>query len=940
MPLTLNEIRARAHQFAQNWQGETRERAEAQTFWNELLKVFGIDRRRVASYEKSVERLGDSSGRIDLFWPALLLAEHKSAGENMDKATVQAFSYLHGLKSRELPRYIIVSDFQRFKLFDLDATPIAESSFTLAEFPAQVEALSFLAGYVPKAYKDEDPINLKAAEKLGLLYDALRDNGYDTRALKVFLVRLLFILFAEDTGIFEKDLFRWCIENKTAEDGSDTGRFILDLFAVLDEPENKRQKNTDEDLTRFCYINGSLFQENFRPPSFDARARERLLELAAIRWNEVSPAIFGSLFQTCLSDRPEERRQLGAHYTSEKNILKIINGLCLDDLKAELAQLLQDKSTRRKARLEAFQQKLRTLTFLDPACGCGNFLVIAYRELRLLETQVIKALEALEQEASGGQLRADSALRSLVNVDQFYGIELEDLPVQIARVALWLTDHQMNIALAQETGLYHLRLPLQTEPHITQGNALRMDWNTVIPKADLRYILGNPPFIGKNYLSPAQKQDIQTVLAPLSKRGQCDYVTAWYVKALDFIQGTAIQCAFVSTNSITQGQQVGALWPYLLSHGFQFKFAHRTFKWTNEARGKAAVYVIIIGFSCQPCSPMHLFHYEDLAGEPLQVEASQISPYLVDMDPVIIDERTHPLCDVPPMVNGSKPTDGGHLIFTAAEKDEFLARWPEAAPFIRPLMGSEEFLNGWQRYCLWLHGVSPHEYRAIRGVMERIEAVRSFRAASEKEATRRDASRPAVFAEIRQSPWPYAVIPRVSSETRFYAPCGYVEPDVIVTDSVTQLPNGSPWHFGVIQSHMHMAWMRQVCGRLEGRYRYSNKIVYNNFPWPDAPAALQQRVEEAARAVLAAREPFLAQGCSLADLYDPNTMPPDLLKAHQALDKAVDACYGRKTFASELDRVRFLFERYVQLTGGGQPSLLPSTVPAAKRHRRSGSAGP
>lgn len=943
MPLTLNEIRARAHGFVHRWQDEASERAEAQTFWNELLAVFGVDRRKVASFEKMIARLGRTDGRIDLFWPGLILAEHKSRGEDLDKATVQAFGYLGKMPQQELPQYIIVSDFARFKLFDLTQATPTELEFSLAQLPEMVETLSFLAGYTPRTYKDEDPINIQAAQKLGDLYDALKANGYEEHSLKLFLVRLLFVLFAEDTGIFPKDHFRWCVENKTAEDGSDTGRFIMDVFTVLDEQETRRQKNIDEDLNEFRYINGSLFSENLRSPAFDVASRGKLLELCAIRWNEVSPAIFGSLFQTCLSDKREERRQLGAHYTSEKNILKLINSLFLDKLKAELAQVASTRGTQKKKKLEAFQTKLRGLTFLDPACGCGNFLVIAYRELRLLENQVLAQLLKLEETHVEGtsvrageavaqrtqQVRFDTALRSMVDVDQFYGIEIEELPVQIARVALWLMDHQMNMQLAQGTGLHHLRLPLKAEPHITQGNALRMDWQTLIPRDRLSYILGNPPFIGKNFMDDEQKHDLQTVLAALPKRGQLDYVTCWHVKALDFIQGTGITCAFVSTNSITQGQQVGALWPYLLQHGFDMTFAHRTFKWTNEARGKAAVYVIIIGFGAQPSAQKSIFHYEDLAGEPLEVQAQQISPYLVDTSPIIVDERTRPLCDVPPMINGSKPTEAGHLILTEAEKDAFLSQWPEAQPFIRPLLGADEFINGWQRYCIWLQGVAPNQYRQIRGIMDRVEAVRRFRLASAKAATRRDADRPTVFAEIRQSDGDYIVVPRVSSENRYYMPCGYLNAGVIVTDLLTQLPNATLYHFGVVQSQMHMAWMRQVCGRLEGRYRYSNKIVYNNFPWPASPSVAQtQKVEACAQAVLDARAPYLANGNTLADLYDPNTMPPDLLKAHHALDKAVDACYGRRTFATELERVQYLFGLYQDLTA----PLLP-TPPATRRRR-------
>lgn len=921
MQLTPNEIRARAYQFANDWQGETRERGEAQTFWNDLLKVFGVDRRRVASFEKHAERFAKNAGFIDLFWPGLLIAEHKSAGKNLDQASTQAFEYLHGLGDGELPQYIVVSDFARFKLFNLSTSPMEEIEFPLEALPANIHHLQFLAGYKTREYKDEDPINIEAAEKLGKLYDALKDNGYDEHSLKVFLVRLMFVLFAEDTGIFEKDWFRWCIENKTREDGSDTGRFINEVFAMLDSPEGQRQKNVDEDLLQFRYINGSLFSENLRAPSFDTKARNSLLALCAIDWNQVSPAIFGSLFQSALDEK--ERRKLGAHYTSEKNILKVLKSLFLDELTAELNSILASRSTRQKVQLEAFQVKLRGLTFLDPACGCGNFLVIAYREVRLLETRAIKAIEAIKADKSGGQLRADTALRSLVDVDQFYGIEVDEYPVHIARVALWLTDHQMNMRLAEATGLHHLRLPLKAEPHITQANALRMDWNDLIPASQLSYILGNPPFIGKNYLDDEQKKDIQLVLKDLPKRGQCDYVSCWYVKALQYIQGTQIPCAFVSTNSITQGQQVAALWPYLLQHGLTLHFAHRTFKWTNEARGNAAVFVVILGFGViAPKQPL-LYHYDNLGGEPIEIAAKQINPYLIDFDPVIIPERTNPLCDVPPMVNGNKPADGGHLILTANEKEAFVKQWPDAEALIKPLIGAEEFINGWHRYCIWLHEVSPSQYRHIKGVMDRIEAVRRFRLESTKPATRRDANRPAVFAEIRQSSGAFVVVPEVSSERRLYLPTDYLTADTIVTNKIQMLPDATLFHFGVLNSMMHMAWMRVVCGRLKSDYDYSSKMVYNNFPWPANPSkTLMDRVEACAQAVLDARQPYLDSGNTLADLYDPNAMPPNLLKAHQALDKAVDACYGRKTFATELERVTFLFERYQALVSGGQAKVL------------------
>jgi hypothetical protein len=902
--LSLNEIRQRATSFAHDWQGVASERAEAQTFWNEFLQIFGINRRKFASFEERVKRLNDSTGRIDLFWPQMLLAEHKSLGQDLSKASVQAFKYVEGLPNKETPRFVIVSDFARFVLYDLD-DHAAETHFTLAELPQHIEKLSVFAGYEPtKKYPDGDPITVEAAEKLGILHDALKEQGYTDHQLKLLMVRLMFILFAEDTGIFEKDHFRWCVDEKTKPDGSDLGGFLQSLFAVLDTPETQRQQATDEDLNRFCYVNGSMFTENIRPAHFNSTTRQLLLDCAKIDWAKVSPAIFGSMFQSAMN--PTERRRLGAHYTSEKNILKLIDGLFLADYKAELAKLLADKSTQRTSKLKAFQAKLRETTLFDPACGCGNFLVIAYRELRELEHHVIAALNQSQQQ------RFDAALQSQVNVDQCYGIEIEEFPVQIARVALWLTDHQLNMRLSQQTGLHTVRLPLTTEPHIMQGNALRMAWDDVIPRERLSYLLGNPPFVGKKERSYEQTEDMDITFTTLKGAKNLDYVTCWYAKATAYTHGTTVKTAFVSTNSITQGEQVGILWPYLFNQGITLHFAHRTFKWVNEARGKAAVHCVIIGFGHQPVAQPVIFNYQEVDGEPLAVPAHNISPYLIPADNFVIIPRPQPLFNSLKLDYGSTPLDDGHLLIDAQTYNEIS---PELKQFFKPTLSSQKYFAGELRYCLWLKDVDPFQYRQHNFILEKIKSCKEYRLSRPRKATLKAALSPMLFGEIRKPESTFVVVPKVSSERRFYVPLSFFNSDYIPLNTMLFIDDANIYHYGVLQSLMHMAWMRVVTGRMKSDYQYSESIVYNNFPWPHDPSpAAVAKVEAAAQTVLDVRQPYLAQGNTLADLYDPNTMPAPLLKAHQTLDKAVDACYTRLTFKTELERVTFLFERYQALT--------------------------
>ena len=899
MPLSWNEIKDRALKFSKEWADETSEDAEAKSFWDGFFNIFGVSRRRVATFEQKVKKIDGKDGYIDLLWRGIILIEHKSRGKDLARAYQQAKDYFPGLKDADLPRYILVSDFARFRLHDLEEG--TQQEFALKDLYKHVKLFGFIAGYQRHTYKEQDPVNIKAAERMGKLHDRLKAIGYEGHSLEVYLVRLLFCLFAEDTSIFERRQFQDYIELKTAEDGTDLGGHLDQIFYVLNTPPEKRLKALDETLVAFPYVNGKLFEERLPPAAFDADMRQTLLDCCALDWSRISPAIFGSLFQSVMDAKA--RRNLGAHYTSEGNILKLIKPLFLDELRREFDSV---KASPKK--LAEFHQKLAKLKFLDPACGCGNFLVIAYRELRLLELDILRALY------DSGQTFLDVAAIVWLDVDQFYGIEYEEFPAQIAQVALWLMDHQMNMLISEEFGNYFARLPLKKSASIVHGNALRLDWQEVVKPEELAYILGNPPFVGAMVMDDVQRADMALVFEGFKGAGVLDYVAAWYLKAAQFIQGTAIRAALVSTNSITQGEQVGILWGELLNR-FHVKihFAHRTFKWSNEARGKAAVHCVIIGFGLQDIAEKTIFDYDSPQADAHAIKAKNINPYLVDADDVLLANRNAPLCQVPGMRFGSMPRDGGNLLFTESEREDFLTAEPDAEKWIRPYIGSHEFINGEQRWCLWLKGASPKDLRALPKVLERIEAVRQFRLKSKAASTRKFAETPSVFCQIAQPDTPYLLVPGVSSERRRYIPIGFMEPTSIANNLVFVVPNATLYHLGILSSAMHMAWVRYTCGRLKSDYRYSKDIVYNNFPWPQDPTPKQvQAVEKAAQAVLDARAQF--PGSSLADLYDPLTMPPALVKAHQQLDRAVDACYRSQPFTDDAKRVEYLFGLYETYT--------------------------
>jgi type I restriction-modification system DNA methylase subunit len=913
MTLSWNEIRKRSIAFSKEWEGESKERGEAQSFWNDFFHVFGISRRRVASFDLSVKKLAGDQGFIDLFWKGTLIVEHKSKGKKLEKAFEQAVDYFPGIKEKELPRYILVSNFERLKLFDLEDGK--EHEFFLKELSQKIHLFGFIAGYEKKEHKEEDPVNIKAAELMGTLHDSLFEGGYQGEPLEIFLVRILFCVFAEDSGIFEPFLFENYIKDHTHEDGSDLGLHLAQIFQILNKEPAQRQSNINEALAPFPYVNGKLFERQIPIAAFNSEMRDALIKCAEFDWSQISPAIFGSLFQSVMDK--DKRRNLGAHYTSEQNILKIIKPLFLDELYREFKRIRNSKT-----KLKRFHQKLAELHFFDPACGCGNFLIIAYRELRLLELEILKITLKVRGHL---QLSTDVTEHlSLINVDQFYGVEIEYFPAKIAEVAMWLVDHQMNQKFSLEFGVHYARLPLQNAATIIHENALQLDWQNVVPKEKISYILGNPPYVGSKYQNESQRTEISQITKNVKGARILDYVSAWYFLAANFIQDTSIEVAFVSTNSIVQGEQVGVLWSELFKESqIVINFAHRTFQWNSEARGKAAVHCVIIGFAMQSKKRKQIYEYSTPKSEPHERIASHINSYLIDAPSIVISNRSRSICEnVPEMCIGNKPIDGGFYLFTTPEKEAFLRKEPEAKEFFRKWIGAIEFLQGKVRWCLWLGECPPNQLRRMQACLKRVDAVREFRLKSKSTPTKKLADTPTRFHVETIPESDYLVIPKVSSERREYIHIGYLTPEILVSDLVFIVMDSTLYHFGILSSEMHMSWVRHIAGRLKSDFRYSLGVVYNNFPWPEEIAEIQRKkVEEKSGEVLEARKEFPES--NLADLYDSLSMPKKLRKAHQELDKAVDLCYRKQKFDNENQRIEFLFERYNKLTNTDSSSYRP-----------------
>jgi len=924
MRLQWSEIRARAAEFAERHKAAHYEKGETQTFYNEFFECFGVSRRQVATYEQRVRNLpGDRQGFIDLFWPGTLIVEQKSAGLDLGKAINQALDYYDWLPEAQRPRYILTCDFQRWHLLDLEEG--REWRFLLADLKNNVEAFAFILGVQPRLNRRQSPANVKASRLMGQLHEALAASGYEGHDLQLLLVRLLFILFADDTRIFNnKDQFLDLIERRTAVDGSDLGRWLSDLFEVLNTPEDKRQSTLDADIAAFPYINGKLFEERIRMPAFDNAMRTILIDSCEFDWGEVSPAIFGSLFESVI-DKVTQRKQ-GAHYTPEDAILRLIGPLFLDELQAELTRAKSLKSGKDEA-LARLHDRLAQLTFLDPACGAGNFLVVSYRELREIERELIR--ERYLRKGMARREGADPAKLSRLNVDQFYGIEIDEFPARIAEVALWMTDHIANVRLGDDFGEAFARIPLVAAPNILHGDALEFDWDELLPAERCTYVLGNPPFVGAKYQSTHQRAQVRTLARLGGSGGTLDYVAAWFIKAGEYAQSGHPHIAFVATNSITQGEQVAQLWPILFHRSrLEIAFAHRTFVWP----GRAGVHCVIVGLTRAGEEPAkkRLFSCIDGKGEPIETKHDALTAYLFDSKSadrhLVVKEEGRPINGAPRILSGSQPIDGGHYIFDANARAALLAKEGAAERYLRPYIGAEEFINGGMRWILALQNAAPADLRSMPTVRERMRLVREFRGRSQRASTLAIANSPAVYNVTVIPDAPFLVLPEVSSERRDYIPIGWLEPPVIPSNKLRLLPNATRWHFGVLTSAMHMAWLAHIGGRLESRFQYGIGVVYNTFPWPDATAAQRKKIEALAQAVLDARSLPKNATSSLADLYDPDTMPAELRKAHRDLDSAVDKLYRARPFKSDRERVEHLFPLY--------EALVQPTSAAAKANKR------
>ena len=899
--MTVKEQQAAAASFAAQWAGHGDEKQETSSFWLSLLqKVFGVaDPTACIQFEVPVKL--DHTSFIDAYLPAThVLIEQKGCDIDLKKGYrqsdgsiltpfQQARRYAGYLPHDLNPRWIVVCNFRQFHIHDMNRPNDEPEVILLEELPTQYHRLRFLVDTGDAHIQREVEVSFKAGALVGLLYDEILKqyidptSAYSLKSLNMLCVRLVFCLYAEDAGIFgRKGMFHDYLQAAADANPAGVRRALIDLFRTLDTPEADRDPYMDADLKAFPYVNGGLFaDENIEIPQFTPHIIALLLNKASddFDWSEISPTIFGAVFESTLN--PETRRSGGMHYTSIENIHKVIDPLFLDDLRAELAEIRAIAVDRtRKARLEAYQKKLAGLTFLDPACGSGNFLTETYLSLRRLENEVISLLQY------GQQVMGGSISPVQVSISQFYGVEVNDFAVTVAKTALWIAESQM---LEETKKIVYANiefLPLKTNASIVEANALTLDWQTVIPREKLHYIMGNPPFVGARMMAPAQKNDLLAVFGPDWKNlGNLDYVAGWYKKAADYMDGTPVRAALVSTNSVSQGESVANLWRSLFAGGLHIDFAHRTFRWDSEAKIKAHVHCVIIGFSCAPSAKPRVIY---TGGEPHT--AHNINAYLLDAENIFVESRNKPLCPVPEIGIGNQPIDDGNYLFTQEEMEAFLAKEPGAAPYFHPWYGSYEFINRRPRYCLWLGDCTPAQLHALPECLKRVQAVRAFRLASKRASTNKLANMPTRFQTENMPKGTYIIIPRVSSERRKYIPIGFLTPNNFTSDSVHIIPNASPYHFGVLTSNVHMAWVRAVCGRLKSDYRYSKDVVYNNFIWPAPTPEQKARIEQTAQGILDARA--LYPDSSLADLYDETTMPPELRRAHQQNDRAVMAAYG------------------------------------------------
>ena len=946
----FDELRKALSAFSHEWADAEKEDAESAIFWHELLKLFGISKRSSVMYQKAVYKLGDQRGRIDAFIPGKVIIEHKSRGKDLDAAFSQAGEYFLALSEAERPRWIIVSDFARFRVYDLSKD--TQADFSISELAEKADKLAFLFPQEDLEIDDGRPLNRTAAYKVADLHDAMLARGFDGRDLEVFLTRLIFCLFADDSGLFGANGQFYRLVRDSDKSGKGLSGQLLELFQVLDQAPEKRSKALDAQLASFGYVNGSLFSERMPVPPFDADLRSLLLTASSFDWSSISPSIFGAMFQGILEKGSSEgtqektakkkdlRHELGAHYTSERNILKALRPLFLEEFQQRLESGRRDRAT-----LLALLDELPRVTVFDPACGCGNFLVVAFRELRRLEMSAYEALYELD-----GEVPADAGSRLKVSVAQCFGIEIVLSAVHVARVALWLVDHQLNLESARRFGSARRSLPLSTAGSIINGNAIQMDWGSeVLPPERCSVLVGNPPFVGAVVHSISQKEDRKLLCSAIGDRvakgaGTLDYVSLWYLKAAQYLRGvagtqqallkpavdtrgwgataqdgvaathvnpfSATRCAFVSTSSITQGEQVPVLWPYLLENGISIHFAHRTFKWSNEGVGIAAVHCVIIGFGLGHPAKVRLFDYETVDGDATEIAVRRLNPYLLDQDDVIVETRREPLGKVPPMMFGNMAADGGNLLLSAAEAAELRKEEPGAKPYLLPLLSAKGLIDGVEEWCLWLEGIEPQTLKALPRIAERVRAIRALRLKSSRPEL---ADVPMQFAQITQRPTEKViVVPRVSSGRRRYVPMLYAAKGMVANDTCLTISGGSLALFALLNSQMHMTWLTEVGGKLKSDFRYSKEIVYNAFPWPETTESPE--LAASGQVILDARKAHPES--NLKTLYDPDLMPADLVAAHRANDRLVDKVFGYKGSGDVEERLAFLLKRYQVLTAG------------------------
>ena len=933
MPATLsiNAIRERCVKFAYDWSdcvGD--EKQDGHEFMRELMKCFGITKRKAISYERRSNRASTGrQGYIDALIPGKALIEMKSAGKDLDRAEEQALDYIHDLADVETPRLLIISDFRRIRIVDLDSEIATDGSgdagrteFRLAQLPDHVDDLKFLAGYgmVQVGSREQEEASIRAARVMADLYEALDGSGYSDHEASIFLIRTLFCLYGDDAGLWERDLFTEFLETRTREDGSDLGAQLAVLYQTLKTPMERRQSTLDELTARFPYVNGGIFEEQLNIPSFSSTMRDELMRACAFDWSGISPAVFGSLFQAVKS--PEARRELGEHYTSETNILKTLGPLFLDDLRERFAEHTHDL-----AKLKELRQELRDLRIMDPACGCGNFLVVAYRELRHLDTEILKRIRELElARKDNDEFQATiffddqgESADITVQLDHFFGIEIEEWPARIAQTALHLAHHQANREMERLLGQAPSILPLKASAHITIGNALRTEWTQVCPPSPYVRIVGNPPFIGQYMRSEEQTDDLRFVWGD-GYDGYLDYVTGWFIKASRFFQSVPNggRFAFVSTNSIAQGVPVVALFRPLLEGSWRIRFAHQTFAWTSEAPGAAAVHCVITGFdrgAPHEKAPALLFTYSSPKSQPAVAPVEHISPYLIEGANIFIEARTRPLSPILPEVRfGSKPADGGNLIVEMEDYREFLED-PIASKYLRPFSNARELLHGLNRWCLWMAGSNFDSRDIQRSLLlkERVSACKEFRLNSRKKATNESAKTAHLFQENHQPTVPFVAIPRVISESRHFYTVAHLDEETIASDALFTALDPDGFLFAIISSSMFITWQRAVGGHMKSDLRFSNKIVWNTLPLPEVSDKQRAAIIAAGQGVLDARAE--QPGVSLADMYNPLAMAPSLLKAHRALDRVVDRAFGaKKPLETNEERLALLFKRYQEMT--------------------------